>query len=107
MNMEVFELDQPLEVEPSQVKQALRCLLHTILFNRALGSITPREVSLFCSALLFILLTCFVGYHHAQVECDIFEISYARVDDERIQSTVEKNIDKLIRPPSPCFPLPQ
>lgn len=43
MNAEVFELPA-LEVEPHQVSETLRCLLHTVLFNRALGSVRPRDV---------------------------------------------------------------
>lgn len=31
-------------MEPLEVREVLRCLLHTILFNRALGPVALREV---------------------------------------------------------------
>jgi len=34
------------EVEHHQVRDVLRCILHTILFNRALGLVRPRDVDL-------------------------------------------------------------
>jgi len=69
MNLQLFEL-APVEVERFQVKEVLRCLLHTILFNRALGTIKPKEV-----------------------ECDVFDITYARVDDDKIHKEVEGQIE--------------
>lgn len=33
-----------LNVETHQVTEVLRCLLHTIIFNRSLGVVTPRDV---------------------------------------------------------------
>lgn len=35
-------------MEPFQVKEVLRCLVHSILFNRALGSFQPRDAE--CTA---------------------------------------------------------
>ncbi len=32
------------ELELKEVKEVVRCFLHTILFNRALGTIKPKEV---------------------------------------------------------------
>eukprot|EP00850_Spirogloea_muscicola_P003126 SM000012S25388 [mRNA] locus=s12:810779:813001:+ [translate_table: standard] len=45
MSCQVFDL-QPLELEPYQIREILRCLLHTVLFNRALGLVRPRDVDL-------------------------------------------------------------
>lgn len=42
-NCEVFHLPG-LEMEPHQMREALRVVLHTILFNRALGQVAPRDV---------------------------------------------------------------
>jgi len=42
-NCESFELPQ-LDVESYQVTEVLRCIIHTILFNRALGTVKPREI---------------------------------------------------------------
>lgn len=44
-NCEVVTLPE-LEVEQHQVKEVLHCLLHTIIFSRALGPVRPREVDL-------------------------------------------------------------
>jgi len=41
MNLESFVLPA-LELEQSQMREVLQCLLHTILFHRALGIQTPR-----------------------------------------------------------------
>eukprot|EP00793_Prasinoderma_coloniale_P001119 PRCOL_00006110-RA len=40
---EVFELPE-LELEPYELREALRCVLHTVLFQRALGLARPRDV---------------------------------------------------------------
>ena len=42
-NCEVVELP-PIDLEPHQVTEVLRCILHTIIFNRSLGVVKPREV---------------------------------------------------------------
>ncbi|KAJ7554530.1 hypothetical protein O6H91_06G144700 [Diphasiastrum complanatum] len=31
-------------MEPQQVREVLRCILHTIMFNRALGLVRPRDI---------------------------------------------------------------
>ena len=43
-NHHSLELEM-LQVEHGHLEEALQCLLHTIMFNRALGMVTPREVS--------------------------------------------------------------
>lgn len=48
MNLERFEF-KTIDVEPFQVKEVLGTLLHSIVFNRALGSISPKEID--CEAL--------------------------------------------------------
>ena len=42
-NCELIDLPL-LDIESHQVTEALRCILHTIIFNRSLGSVSPREV---------------------------------------------------------------
>jgi len=72
MNLQSHEL-QGIEVERAQVKEVLRCLLHTILFNRALGPVRPLEV-----------------------ECVGFpDIHYARVDDSTLVRAVETKVEAL------------
>ena len=43
-NHHSLELEM-LQVEHGHLEEALQCLLHTIMFNRALGMVTPREVA--------------------------------------------------------------
>ncbi len=42
-NCEVFHLRPHFELEQHQVKEVLRILLHTIVFQRALGPVQPAE----------------------------------------------------------------
>jgi Autophagy-related protein 101 len=52
-------------VEEHQVREVLKCLVHTILFNRALGHVSPRDCDL-----------------------QLINVSYAEVDDEAIERQV-------------------
>ena len=56
-----------------QVREVYRCVLHTILFNRAVGWVKPRDT-----------------------ECEVLSrVSYARIDDAALQRNVDKNVDAL------------
>ena len=55
------------------MREVYRCVLHTILFNRAVGWVRPRDT-----------------------ECEVLtRISYARIDDAALQRNVDKNVDAL------------
>mmetsp|Transcript_39037 Transcript_39037/g.74798 ORF Transcript_39037/g.74798 Transcript_39037/m.74798 type:complete len:208 (-) Transcript_39037:474-1097(-) len=71
MNCEVFELP-PLAVEHYQVREVMRCLLHTVLFNRALGAVRPRDV-----------------------ESELFELSYVQCGDPIVERNIEDKINSL------------
>lgn len=71
MNLEEHVLDV-LVVPPFQVKEALRCLLHTILFNRALGPVRPREM-----------------------DSELFALSYVRCGVAAVDKSVEEAIEKF------------
>ena len=61
------------ELELFQVREVYRCLLHSILFNRALGWVRPRET-----------------------ECEVLQRTcYARIDDPALVRAVDKNVDAL------------
>ncbi|KAK7848817.1 autophagy-related protein 101, partial [Quercus suber] len=45
MNCEVCQL-KDLEVEHFEIREVLRCILHTIVFHRALGLVRPKDVDL-------------------------------------------------------------
>merc|ERR1711871_1292997 len=72
MNCEHFVIDD-LHVQDFQVKEALRCLLHSILFQRALGLITPTEV-----------------------ESPLFEgVTYMRCHDVALEKLVEEKVEQV------------
>lgn len=72
-NCEVVNLP-PLEVEhPHQVQDVLRCVLHTVLFNRALGLVRPREVDL-----------------------DLFNISYVQCVDRGLERVVDEKVGAVL-----------
>uniref|UniRef100_A0A7I4F0Z5 Autophagy-related protein 101 n=1 Tax=Physcomitrium patens TaxID=3218 RepID=A0A7I4F0Z5_PHYPA len=72
MNCEVFHLKE-LEVEQYQIREVLRCILHTIMFNRALGLVRPREV-----------------------ECELFDITYVQCGDSHTEKKIEEKIDHFL-----------
>mmetsp|Transcript_28840 Transcript_28840/g.63170 ORF Transcript_28840/g.63170 Transcript_28840/m.63170 type:complete len:203 (-) Transcript_28840:509-1117(-) len=71
MNCEVLELPV-LAVETYQIREVLRCLLHTIMFNRALGPVRPRDV-----------------------DSELFEISYVQCGDSGVERKIEEKINNL------------
>lgn len=74
MNYEHFQLDE-LEVEHFQLKEALRCTLHTILYQRVLGAPPTNR--------------------HLEVESTLFELTYLRCHDEGMRATVEERIEQF------------
>lgn len=72
-NCEVVSLPS-LEVEHAhQVKDVLRCVLHTVLFNRALGLVRPREVDL-----------------------ELFNITYVQCVDRNVERTIEEKVSAVL-----------
>jgi len=72
-NFERFEFKE-MELEPYQAKDVLRCLLHSILFNRALGSFQPKDA-----------------------ECVAVEnVPYAKLDDPIMDDSLEGDIDRFM-----------
>eukprot|EP01025_Chloroclados_australasicus_P069518 TRINITY_DN9825_c0_g2_i1.p2 TRINITY_DN9825_c0_g2~~TRINITY_DN9825_c0_g2_i1.p2 ORF type:complete len:222 (-),score=16.17 TRINITY_DN9825_c0_g2_i1:564-1229(-) len=70
-NKQVVAL-QEVVVEEHQIREVLKCILHTIIFNRALGHVTPRDMHL-----------------------ELINITYADVDDAQIQEKVDKGIQDV------------
>jgi len=72
-NCEVVNLPS-LEVEHAhQVKDVLRCVLHTVLFNRALGLVRPREVDL-----------------------ELFNITYVQCVDRGVERTIDERVNHVL-----------
>lgn len=70
-NCETFNLPV-LEVEPHQVKEALRCVLHSIIFNRALGYVQPKDV-----------------------ESELFDVTYVHCGDQEVDKKVEAKLNEF------------
>ncbi|XXQ34218.1 Autophagy-related protein 101 [Plasmodiophora brassicae] len=69
MNLQKFSMEA-IEMEKFRVRTVLRALVHTILFNRALGPIRIRDV-----------------------ECEGIQMRFTAIDDERIVESVERKIE--------------
>eukprot|EP00697_Spironema_sp_BW2_P010112 gnl/Spiro4/25215_TR12547_c0_g1_i1.p1 gnl/Spiro4/25215_TR12547_c0_g1~~gnl/Spiro4/25215_TR12547_c0_g1_i1.p1 ORF type:complete len:216 (-),score=59.58 gnl/Spiro4/25215_TR12547_c0_g1_i1:85-666(-) len=63
-----------IELEREYMKDVLRCFLHTIIFNRTLGAVTPREM-----------------------EIDALDLTYVRVDvRDHTRSDLDRAVDLAI-----------
>ncbi|KAK9124337.1 hypothetical protein Sjap_013939 [Stephania japonica] len=72
MNCEVCNLKE-LDVEHFEMREVLRCILHTIVFHKALGLVRPRDV-----------------------DSEIFEITYVQCGDSEVEKKIEEKIDQFI-----------
>ncbi|KAL8240655.1 hypothetical protein R6Q59_014010 [Mikania micrantha] len=72
MNCEVCQLKE-LDVEYFEIREVLRCILHTIFFHRALGLVRPKDVDL-----------------------ELFEITYVQCGDAELEKKVDEKIDQFI-----------
>ena len=70
-NCEIIELPT-LDIEPYQVTEVLRCLLHTITFNRALGAVSPRDV-----------------------DSELFDLTWVTCGDTEIDARVESKVSTV------------
>lgn len=72
MNCEAFHLNE-LELEHFQIREVLRCILHTIMFHRALGLVRPKDVDM-----------------------ELFDVTYVQCGDRDLEKTVEEKIDLFV-----------
>ncbi|XP_069150076.1 autophagy-related protein 101 isoform X4 [Solanum lycopersicum] len=72
MNCEVFKLKE-LDVEQFEIQDVLQCILHSIMFHRALGLIYPKNV-----------------------DSELFEITYMQCSDFVIERKVDEKITQFI-----------
>ncbi|CAD5182326.1 autophagy-related protein 101-like isoform X1 [Musa acuminata AAA Group] len=72
MNCETCQLKE-LVVEPPEIREVLRCILHTILFHRALGLVRPKDV-----------------------ECELFDITYVQCEDHELEKKIDEKINQFI-----------
>eukprot|EP00298_Acanthocystis_sp_HF-20_P003537 c13879_g1_i1.p1 GENE.c13879_g1_i1~~c13879_g1_i1.p1 ORF type:complete len:195 (-),score=50.29 c13879_g1_i1:167-751(-) len=73
LKLEQITLDE-LVVERHQVKEVLACLLHTIMFHRALGPVIPEDV-----------------------DSDLFSITYVKCNDPSVSKLIEERIDAFAK----------
>ncbi|CBI18564.3 unnamed protein product, partial [Vitis vinifera] len=72
MNCEACDLKE-LELENFQIREVLRCILHTIVFHRALGLVRPKDIDL-----------------------ELFEITYVQCGDAEVERKINEKIDQFI-----------
>ncbi|CAL9113279.1 hypothetical protein MUK42_01942 [Musa troglodytarum] len=72
MNCETCQLKE-LVVEPPEIREVLRSILHTILFHRALGLVRPKDV-----------------------ECELFDIIYVQCEDHELEKKIDEKINQFI-----------
>ncbi|KAB2617931.1 hypothetical protein D8674_013800 [Pyrus ussuriensis x Pyrus communis] len=72
MNCEVCQLKE-LEVEHFEIREVLRCILHTIVFHRALGLVRPKDIDL-----------------------ELFEITYVQCGDVELEKKIDEKIGQFI-----------
>ncbi|KAK4754129.1 hypothetical protein SAY87_002233 [Trapa incisa] len=72
MNCEICQLKE-LEVEHYEIEEVLRCILHTIIFHRALGLVRPKEIDL-----------------------ELFEITYVQCGDTEVEKKIDEKIEQFI-----------
>ncbi|XP_038883671.1 autophagy-related protein 101 isoform X2 [Benincasa hispida] len=72
MNCEVCQLKE-LEVEQFEIREVLRCILHTIVFHRALGLVRPRDIDL-----------------------ELFDITYVQCGDIEVEKKIDEKIEQFI-----------
>ena len=66
----LIRADRPLQkVQEHQVREVLKCILHTIIFNRALGHVSPRDMDL-----------------------QLVNVSYVEVGDEAVERQVNAGL---------------
>jgi len=72
MNCEVCQL-KDLEVEHFEIREVLRCILHTIVFHRALGLVRPKDVDL-----------------------ELFDVTYVQCGDVELEKKIDEKIEHFI-----------
>lgn len=72
MNCEVCQLKE-LEVKQLDIQEVLRCILHTIMFHRALGLVRPKDVDL-----------------------QLFDVTYVQCGDIALEKKIDEKIDQFI-----------
>ncbi|KAK3003823.1 hypothetical protein RJ639_018102, partial [Escallonia herrerae] len=61
------------DVEHFEIREVLRCILHTILFHRALGLVRPKDIDL-----------------------ELFEITYVQCGDTELEKKIDEKIEQFI-----------
>jgi autophagy-related protein 101 len=91
-----------LELSPSQLKGVLQCVLHSVLFNRALGSFAPKDAD--CAE--------FGGGveidpHTGQLSnSQLFSVPYAKLDDAHVDGLVDSFLDRFTTALAKTAPVP-
>ncbi|XP_078176206.1 autophagy-related protein 101-like isoform X2 [Carex rostrata] len=72
MNCETCQLKE-LELDPTEIRDVLRCVVHTIFFHRALGLVRPKDV-----------------------DCELFEITYVQCGDAELEKKIDEKLEHFV-----------
>ncbi|KAL5184600.1 Autophagy-related protein 101 [Glycine soja] len=72
MNCEVCQLKE-LELEHFEIREVLRCILHTIVFHRALGLVRPKDVDL-----------------------ELFDVTYVQCGEAELEKKIDEKIEQFV-----------
>ncbi|GER30841.1 autophagy-related protein 101 [Striga asiatica] len=81
------------DVEHSQIRDILRCILHTILFHRALGLVRPKHIDL---ELFDITYVGALQFHKVLVDWVFSEIPAVQCGDVELERKIDEKIDQFI-----------
>ncbi|KAL6572904.1 hypothetical protein OROHE_002380 [Orobanche hederae] len=92
MNCEVCQLKE-LDVEHFEIREVLRCILHTVLFHRALGLVRPKDIDLELFEITYVSDSQF-RYAIAAVQCGDVEL------ERKIDEKIDQFIDRVEKHPN-------
>ncbi|KAL6053559.1 Autophagy-related protein 101 [Balamuthia mandrillaris] len=97
MNIQQFALKE-LEVEPGELKEVLRCLLHTVMFHRAFGLVHPREELIEPLDFAYVRCDDIAIHKHLEEQVEQFEKIIQQRENKKAQvvmSFFEKRYKKI------------
>jgi len=104
-NVVVHDFPERLELELFQVREVLRCVLHTVLFHRTLGVVRPRDAELSLFDVIYVRCCAAAATlqrrgqpAHLCSQCSRSrsrDPSQVQVEDAEVERTVESRIDDL------------
>ncbi|KAL6526192.1 hypothetical protein OROMI_029832 [Orobanche minor] len=99
MNCEVCQLKE-LDVEHFEIREVLRCILHTVLFHRALGLVRPKDIDLELFEITYVLFSPHSPLH-LSTQSKTMPVQCGDVELERkIDEKIDQFIDRVEKHPN-------